>query len=798
MRKIELTLLAVMLLAAVYSPAVAASTQLYEAFEQIHTPAVDTTASYRLVDVRIDHCDFSLLLDSGVFFPYEPVLIDTDSIRYGGLFVGRGRLKFHPAINMEQIQLQRFYKTDSLDRYFDDCEIHLSDSMLQVLLAQSVPGETADAASAVASCELLRTKVTHQEEFHFTYKTLHNLDVGTSEYFHVNVAPDGTSQLLYYYDPLDREEISLYSHFEHLTTSFFEHLVSYPAGVDSALFNLNGRLKEYLVVEHVSTDGRITDDGEYYGSSLHTVRADKLPSRVLFFELHQALRVSQVLGPDSTALSFVRWNDWNNRAQPLYVFLETTPQPGERFDLSFHYNGYICEKGRVELRVSSGADVEQRKFDVQYIPFDDFSVTAENVWYPRYSSIEQPTYDMTFSSPENCILIASGNKVREIREGGRLITRWEVDRPTRNVTFNLGHLTLHSYVAADVGTVDVYYSDHLHTTLAPALSHAGMQTGRHMEQQVASDVENAVKLFNHYFGPYEGERIVVSELAGNLSHSGSAYPGFVNLGFNTFISTDAYGWDRLLRSHEVAHQWWGIGVVPETYRDRWLSEGFSEYSAVMYLQATEGNDLMIDRLRDYRRDIFSARSYLLGSGASAGIIALGDRTATSKSRDDVNLVLYKKGAFVLHMLRQMMLDLRSFNEDRFLNMMRDFYAIFRGRTASTLDFRRITEKHMGEDMGWFFDQWVYDNVMPTFHFSYTSGSDSADTWQVEAKIRTDGVDDDFFMYVPLEIEFENEQKAYIRIAVEGRESSFTLPQLGRKPKKLRLNPWESVLAEVKQ
>ena len=35
-------------------------------------------------------------------------------------------------------------------------------------------------------------------------------------------------------------------------------------------------------------------------------------------------------------------------------------------------------------------------------------------------------------------------------------------------------------------------------------------------------------------------------------------------------------------AHETAHQWWGNIVAWRSYRDQWLSEGFAEYSGMLY------------------------------------------------------------------------------------------------------------------------------------------------------------------------------------------------------------------------
>jgi aminopeptidase N len=49
------------------------------------------------------------------------------------------------------------------------------------------------------------------------------------------------------------------------------------------------------------------------------------------------------------------------------------------------------------------------------------------------------------------------------------------------------------------------------------------------------------------------------------------------------------GYWKSVTSHEVAHQWWGHTVGFNSYRDQWMSEGFAEMSASLYLQLIEKN-----------------------------------------------------------------------------------------------------------------------------------------------------------------------------------------------------------------
>src|SRR5256885_1586902 len=104
-----------------------------------------------------------------------------------------------------------------------------------------------------------------------------------------------------------------------------------------------------------------------------------------------------------------------------------------------------------------------------------------------------------------------------------------------------------------------------------------------------------------------------------------------------------------------------------------------------YMQMVlNNNDKYMKALRRAREDIRRERS-------KAAPIGIGYRAAESW-RGDYNLMTYEKGAWVLHMLRNMLLNTRTMNEDRFQTMMSTFYETYRGKRASTVDFQRIVEK----------------------------------------------------------------------------------------------------------
>jgi len=159
---------------------------------------------------------------------------------------------------------------------------------------------------------------------------------------------------------------------------------------------------------------------------------------------------------------------------------------------------------------------------------------------------------------------------------------------------------------------------------------------------------------------------------------------------------------------------------------------------------------------------------------------------------------YYKGAWVLHMLRNLMIDLRNMNEDAFIATMQDFYQEHRGRRASTRDFQKVVEQHVGIDMSWFFDEWVQSTAIPTYVFSWHAEPAQGGHYTVRLRVRQEDVPAHFIMPVPLKIGFaDTSLHAYVRIRVTGPVTEATL-DLPAEPKRLELNPLESVLAEVQE
>jgi len=411
-----------------------------------------------------------------------------------------------------------------------------------------------------------------------------------------------------------------------------------------------------------------------------------------------------------------------------------------------------------------------------------FYIKSTSTWFPRYSFWQAAEMDMTFHTPTKYRFSSIG-RLQDSSVVGRVrTTHWVTEIPTQQASFNIGEFSEFEVKDPRIPPVTVHMNREAHRYLTRLFLRQ-----EDPERQVASDVVNSLSFFTNAFGPPLFTKYYATEIP--FFH-GQAFPGLIHLSWATFQTVNASGTEESFRAHEMAHQWWGIGVEPVQYRDAWLSEGFAEFAGLWYMQTIlHDNDKYFRQLRESRDAIRGARD-------KAPPIRLGYRIGETDP-EDYELMVYRKGAWVLHMLRNFMLNTRTMNEDAFAATMRDFYQEFRGRRASTQDFQNVVERHTAVPMDWFFTQWVDGTAVPTYTLSWRADLTPTGQFTLRVRVRQENVPATFIMPVPLEITFADSSRVIVRVTVRGPLTEAEIP-VRIEPKRLQLNVLESVLAEVKQ
>jgi hypothetical protein len=701
-------------------------------------------------------------------------LLDLRGRTAAAVFEGSGRVRIEPPLEVERKQLERYLGQAEPEVAVDRLFFLFADSTVAELRAAAsfTAGPVSDAVRD-ATRDAVELLVGGDEgEIPWTLVRTFLNDQPT-RLFRAHIFPRRGDDLYFVFDASAEEEVEFGRKANH--GDYFEALASFHIreAYDSA-----GRLTapqwqthpvdamSYVV--QVSVKG--LDEIRFHTEAL---LVPNVPggSWVGSTLLH-SLEVDSLRWKDGSAVRYDRSRD---DVSTLWIRLPDDAVEGLPLSLEVWYGGEILERddmGFYYLRSASG-------------------------WLPQFPGSE-PTYDLTFRSRRDWTVMSVGKRItREIdpEDGDVVVTRWMTSRPSSQVTFSVGDFEEYEFTEGG-SPIRIHVAEEFHARLGDLASRAAEQTSGQLivlsqsnpEEKVHLDIRNSLAFFSQAFGPLAFEEYNVAEIP--FSH-GQAFPGMINLSWLTFQWTSENGLDELFRAHEVAHQWWGIGTRPRTYHDIWLSEGLSEFSALWYMHKVRANpERYLDRLDDLRESILDRRE-------EAGPIWLGPRLDMGREgEEDYTVTVYSKGAWVLHMLRNLMLDHDNRSEELFDGFMKVLFERFKDHTISTDEFQALLETYLQTDMTWFFEQWVYGTDIPTYRFAYTTEELPGGEVRMRVRVRQEDVPESFMMPVPVLLDFGEDGTAVVTVLVKGGEVVTDLPILPRVPDEVTFNVLQSVLAEV--
>ncbi|MBK8467272.1 MAG: M1 family metallopeptidase [Chloracidobacterium sp.] len=177
-----------------------------------------------------------------------------------------------------------------------------------------------------------------------------------------------------------------------------------------------------------------------------------------------------------------------------------------------------------------------------------------------------------------------------------------------------------------------------------------------------------------------------------------------------FIADFDFGKDIVtdLVSHELAHSWFGDLVTCRNWAELWLNEGFATYMEAAYLEKAVGRDSYLGKVRTDAAvflvdDVVSRKRHALYNLRAGDADALFDNPA----------VTYNKGGVVLHMLREQV------GTDIFWRAINVYLNRHKFANVESTDLQKVMEEVSGQNLKWFFDQWVYAAGVPQLKIGQT-------------------------------------------------------------------------------
>ncbi|HET6956610.1 MAG TPA: M1 family metallopeptidase [Vicinamibacterales bacterium] len=289
------------------------------------------------------------------------------------------------------------------------------------------------------------------------------------------------------------------------------------------------------------------------------------------------------------------------------------------------------------------------------------------------------------------------------------------------------------------------------------------------------DARRAFEFFSENVGPYAYQKLAHVEAAG--------------MGGGTEHATNIFYGEKSVTAgnapvvHETAHQWFGDAVTESDWNDVWLSEGFATYFTLLYTEHAAGRDAFVDGLRRSRDRVLQLEK----TQPNTPVVHVN--FDESKAAGPNNQLVYQKGGWALHMLRE------QIGTDAFWRGIRLYYQAHMNGLASTADLRGAMERASGQDLSWFFTQWLTRSGVPTV----------AGTWRYDAAARqlvvtirqTQTTDPYRFQMGVGIVQTTGALPRVVQAQVAERETSITIPT-DAAPASVVFDPNVALLAEIRQ
>jgi tetratricopeptide (TPR) repeat protein len=273
-----------------------------------------------------------------------------------------------------------------------------------------------------------------------------------------------------------------------------------------------------------------------------------------------------------------------------------------------------------------------------------------------------------------------------------------------------------------------------------------------------------------YFGglyglpPYANLTLVETE---DGAPNGFSAPGMI------FLAPRAIGKqvNSKLLANQTSRQWWEQLTSPASRNHLWLENGMAAYSELVWAEHEKGPGAM----EQQRRDVF-VEALTINNVPSVQASRLEDYSP------ELWALTGSKGAAVMSMLRF------AVGDDNFYKALKTYAQQYAWKSANTEDFRKVVETVSGQDLGYFFIQWIESSDAPEFKLEYTIFR-TQKGFRVMGKIAQDL--DTFRMPVDLKIETEGNPEEK-RVEVVGTSSEFSVDTFG-KPRNVIIDPNNRVL-----
>ena len=232
--------------------------------------------------------------------------------------------------------------------------------------------------------------------------------------------------------------------------------------------------------------------------------------------------------------------------------------------------------------------------------------------------------------------------------------------------------------------------------------------------------------------------------------------------FDEFAAPDVSS-DGLV-AHELAHQWFGDMLTTRNWAHAWLNEGFATFFSRKYRENKfgfdEGEYIRFGEINGYfgsnkkwRRSTVQHKFY--------------------ESMDVFDGHIYAKGSLILNMLQDYIGD------DAFWRFIQHYTKENQYKNVETPDLKKAIEETTGQNMDWFFKQWIYEPGFPEYNVTWKYNQRNK---SVKLTVKQTQKSTNIFK-MPIQIQIDDKLKT---VWIEDKEMVYEVPS-EKRPKMVIFN-----------
>lgn len=504
-------------------------------------------------------------------------------------------------------------------------------------------------------------------------------------------------------------------------------------------------------IKYYKLDLSITYNPNYLSGAVTIVfKPDSSFINEIYFDLQNNLQV------DSIYLNGSYYESFTQSSNKIYLTLDRPYDINEEISTIIFYQGFPGSSGFGSFEFSthnSGRDPAIWTLSQPYGASD---------WWPcKDTPADKADSSDVWCTVDSSLKAVSNGILTEVISSGSTKTyKWKNSYPISQYLISLAIANYYEHIN---------YFKHSQTDSMPVIHYIYPEKFNSSLKLQLDNTVNMLAVFSEKYGEYP----FIKEKYG---HAQFGWGG--GMEHQTVSSMGSFGTGIV--SHELAHQWFGDMITCADWRNIWLNEGFATFSEGVFIEASQG-------LPQYRSFINNEMSY---AKLAQGSIYVQDISSVSSIFNGNRT--YAKGGIVLHMLRG------AIGDSAFFSTLKTYadHPAYKYGTVVTEDFQSVAENISGQDLDYFFSQWIYGRNYPKYSVGGSYVKNSETEYNLTVDINQQVNADPAYFTMPVELNIQTEAgDTLVRVFNNAQQQNFNF-LLNSKPVGLQFDPNNWILDDA--